>query len=83
MCIKNAEHFKDFGFNKVRFAKASAFKLESEKTKQKIAVKCEKCGRFHIELTIKSSTEYKFKCRKCKHQNIGIVTKKEGSNVKI
>ena len=42
----------------------------------KIEIRCKTCGKLHMEIEVEGKVKYDFKCKKCKNQNIGIITKK-------
>ena len=42
----------------------------------KIEIRCKTCGKLHMEIEVEGKVKYDFKCKKCKTQNIGIITKK-------
>ena len=42
----------------------------------KIEIRCRTCGKLHMEVEVEGRIKYDFKCKKCKTQNIGVITKK-------
>jgi phage FluMu protein Com len=42
----------------------------------KIEIRCKTCGKLHMEMEVNGKVKYDFKCKKCKMQNIGIITQK-------
>ena len=42
----------------------------------KIEIRCKTCGKLHMEIEVEGKVKYDFKCKKCKTQNVGVITKK-------
>ena len=42
----------------------------------KIEIRCKNYKKLHIEIEVEAKVKYDFKCKKCKTQNVGVITKK-------
>ena len=44
--------------------------------KDKIEIRCKKCGKLDMEVEVEGRVKYDFKCKRCGHENIGVITRK-------
>ena len=54
--------------------------------KNKIEIRCKKCGKLAMEIEVEGKVKYDFKCKRCSCKNIGIVKglrRKYGTNLTI
>ena len=46
------------------------------KSKNKIEIRCRRCGKLDMEIEVEGRVKYDFKCKRCGDRNIGIITQK-------
>ena len=46
------------------------------KSKNKIEIRCRKCGKLDMEIEVEGRVKYDFKCKRCSDRNIGVITRK-------
>ena len=46
------------------------------KSKNKIEIRCRKCGKLDMEIEVEGRVKYDFKCKRCSDRNIRVITRK-------
>ena len=46
------------------------------KSKNKIEIRCRKCGKLDMEIEVEGRVKYDFKCKRCSDRQIGVITRR-------